>query len=199
MAEIVGGSFTALTVNRNVAVAVYWPSLTLTVMVVAPFWLVAGVTVTVRLVPEPPKTMLFVGTSVGLEEPLLKIKLAAAVSASPIVKLRGPVEVSSSMARSARVEMVGEVFTVLTVKTNVSLAEFAPSLTVMVMVDVPVCPEAGVIVTVRLAPLPPKTMLLVGTRLRLDEFRPKVRLLTGVSTSPMANEIAAVGVSTVVN
>ena len=38
-----------------------------------------------------------------------------------------------------------------------------PSLTVTVIVAVPVCPTAGVTVTVRFAPLPPKTMLAGGT------------------------------------
>ena len=45
-----------------------------------------------------------------------------------------------------------------------------PSLTVSVMVAVPVCPAAGVIVTVRLAPVPPNTMLALGTRVRFDEL-----------------------------
>src|SRR6266850_6103091 len=133
---MVGGSFTALTVSTNVAVAVYCPSLILTVMVAVPFWLLAGVTVTVRFEAESPKTMLLVGTNVGLEDPLLRVKLAAAVSASPMVKLRGPADVSSSMVWSDRVEIVGGVFTVLTVKTKESLALLVPSLTVTVIVAV---------------------------------------------------------------
>src|SRR5882762_8398703 len=134
MEVMVGGSFTALTVSTNVAVAVYWPSLTLTVMVAVPFWLLAGVTVTVRLEAEPPKTMLLVGANAGLEEPLLNVKLAAAVSASPIVKLRGPADVSSSIVWSDRVEMLGGVLTAFTVKTKESLAVLVPSLTVTVIV-----------------------------------------------------------------
>ena len=44
------------------------PSLTVTVMLAVPFWLAAGVTVTVRLAPLPPNTMFPLGTSVGLFE-----------------------------------------------------------------------------------------------------------------------------------
>src|SRR2546426_1364352 len=95
--------------------------------------------------------------------------------------------------------IVGGVFTVLTVSTKVSLAPFTPSLTPTVIVAVPVCPAAGVTVTVRLDPLPPNTMLLVGTSVALDDPLLNVRLPTGVSASPIVNGIAAVGVFTVVD
>src|SRR2546426_11256450 len=95
--------------------------------------------------------------------------------------------------------IVGGVFTAVTVSTNVSLALFTPSLTVTVIVAVPVCPAAGVTVTVRFDPDPPKTMLLVGTSVGLDEPLLNVRLPTGVSASPIVNGIAAVGVFTVVD
>src|SRR2546425_2453270 len=95
--------------------------------------------------------------------------------------------------------IVGGVFTALIVSTNVSLALFTPSLTVTVIVAVPVCPAAGVTVTVRLDPLPPNTMLLVGTSVALDDPLLNVRLPTGVSASPIVNGIAAVGVFTVVD
>src|SRR5213594_1427989 len=95
--------------------------------------------------------------------------------------------------------IVGGVFTVLTVSTNVSLAPFTPSLTPTAIVAVPVCPAAGVTVTVRLDPLPPNTMLLIGTSVSLDEPPPNVRLSTGVSASPTVNGIAPVPVPTVAN
>ena len=60
--------------------------------------------------------------------------------------------------------MVGAEFTV---RTKVSLVLNEPSLTVTVIVAVPLWPLAGVTVTVRLAPLPPKTMLAFGTRVVL--------------------------------
>src|SRR6185295_5598935 len=101
--------------------------------------------------------MLFVGTNVGFEEPLLNVKLPAAVSASPTVKLNAAVGVSSLIVWFAMAVIVGGVFTAVTVSKNVSLAVFVPSLTVTVMVAVPVWPVAGVTVTVRLLPLPPYT------------------------------------------
>src|SRR3954466_9736890 len=69
-----------------------------------------------------------------------------------------------------------------------------PSVTVIVIVELPLCPAAGVMVTVRLAPLPPKTILLVGARVGLDDCAERRRLATGVSASPIVNGIAGVGV-----
>ena len=94
--------------------------------------------------------------------------------------------------------MVGGVLT-LTVSKKESLALLVPSLTVTVMVLVPDNPDAGVTVTVRLVPLPPNTMLLVGTRVGLDEVALRMRLAGGVSRSLIVNGMAGVGVLTVVN
>ncbi len=55
-----------------------------------PVWPDAGVTVTVRLAPLPPKAMLLTGTSVGFELPPVSVRLAAAVSMSPTVTDSGP-------------------------------------------------------------------------------------------------------------
>src|SRR5262245_55693042 len=109
MFEIVGASFTVLTVNTNVSLAVNAPSLTVTVIVAVPNWFVAGVTVTFRLAPLPPKTMFPLGTSVGLDELPLAVRLAAAVSASPTVKAIVAVDVSSAVVWSVIFEMVGGV------------------------------------------------------------------------------------------
>ena len=57
----------------------------------------AGVAVTVRVAPLPPKAMLAFETSAGLEEAPVNTRLAAAVSASPTEKLNAPVELSSLM------------------------------------------------------------------------------------------------------
>ena len=83
MPVIVGASFTAVTVTTKFVLTTYCPSLTLTVIVAVPLWLVAGLTVTVRFAPDPPNTMLLVGTSVGYDEPLLNVRLPAAVSHPP--------------------------------------------------------------------------------------------------------------------
>src|SRR6476646_2661333 len=87
----------------------------------------------------------------------------------------------------------------LTVTAKLSLEEFTPSLTVIVMVAVPVWPAAGVIVRVRLEPLPPKTILLVGMSVGLEEFLRKTRLFTGVSESAMVNAMGPIAVSTPVD
>src|SRR5437773_184158 len=86
-----------LTVNINVTLVLFTPSLTVTAMLAVPVSLGAGLTVTVRLAPEPPNPMLPSGTNAGLDELPLKVKLPAAVSPSPTVKLSAPVEVSSSI------------------------------------------------------------------------------------------------------
>jgi len=85
--EIVGGVFVgvAVTVSRNPLLVVFVPSLTLTVIVADPVLPAAGVTVTVRLAPEPPNIIFAVGTSVVDDEVPETVRLAAAVSTSPIV------------------------------------------------------------------------------------------------------------------
>src|SRR2546425_500611 len=121
MLDIVGGSFTALTVTTKFVLALYCPSLTLTVIVVTPFWLAAGLTVTVRFDPLPPKTMLLVGTSVGLDDPLLNVRLPIGVSASPTVNGIAPVAVSTVVNWSAISLIVGAApvaDTVVTVKLH---------------------------------------------------------------------------------
>jgi len=87
----------------------------------------------------------------------------------------------------------------MTVSIKLSDAVNVPSLTVTVMAVVPVAPAAGVTVTVRFAPLPPKTIFPFGTNATLVELPLNVRLVTGVSGSPTVNGIAAVGVSTKVD
>src|SRR3954470_8776190 len=66
-----------------------------------------------------------------------------------------------------------------------------PSLTLTVTLPPPLFPDAGVIVTVRLAPLPPKAIPDTGTTPGFEEVAATVRLPAGVSTSPTVNAIAA--------
>src|SRR5687767_6105871 len=73
-----------------------------------------------------------------------------------------------------------------TVKAVVALAP-SPSVTVMPTVLDPSCPAAGVMVTVRFAPLPPKTILLVGSNVGLEERCERRRESRGVSESAMTN------------
>src|SRR5205085_6575706 len=65
------------------------------------------------------------------------------------------------------------------------LAAACPSDTRIVITAVPVWPRAGVTVTVRLEPLPPKTMLPFGTKRVSDEVPVRGRLDGAVSTSPI--------------
>src|SRR5437867_1674336 len=111
MLELIGAEVrVGLTVNTKLLLAVRLPSLTVTVMVAVPVWLRAGVTVTVRLAPEPPKTMLALGTNAGLEEAPETTRLPAEVCASPTVKATGAVAVFWLIDRSAMLEIVGGVF-----------------------------------------------------------------------------------------
>ena len=66
----------------------------------------------------------------------------------------------------------------------------APSLTVNVMVVVPLTPGMGVIVTVRSVPPPPTTTFALGTRLVLLELWFTTSDPTGVSASPMVKGTA---------
>ena len=59
---------TATTDSTKVSWAVSEPSVTLTVIVVLPAWPATGVSVTVRLVPEPPNAIPLLGTSAVFEE-----------------------------------------------------------------------------------------------------------------------------------
>ena len=89
--------------------------------------------------------------------------------------------------------MVGAVFG-LTVNTKLVEAVSVPSLTVMVMVVVPLSPDAGVMTTSRLAPLPPNVILASGTRVVFEEVAERVKPLGCVYASSMVNVIAEVGV-----
>ena len=112
------------------SLAVFGPSETLTVIVVLPDSSPAGVTVTVRFVSVPPKTMFAVGTSVVSEELPDTVKLAAAVSTSPMVNAMAAVGVSSPVLWSAISEIVGGSLTAVTVNRKVSLVVAIPSSTV---------------------------------------------------------------------
>src|SRR6266567_8403832 len=83
---------------------------------------------TVRLEPLPPYVKLLLSTRAGLEELAEKAREPAGVSTSPMVKLIGPVEVSSLMTRLPVVEMLGKVFTKFTVTVKVWVKVSSPPL-----------------------------------------------------------------------
>ena len=70
--------------------AVKVPSETVSVIVACPDWPATGVTVTVRLAPEPPNVTFAFGTSAWFDEEPVRVRLPAAVCASPIVTASGP-------------------------------------------------------------------------------------------------------------
>src|SRR5688572_9938446 len=90
--------------------------------------------------------------------------------------------------------MVGEAFTALTVKTKLVDVLSVPSLTVIVMVEVPFCSVTGVMITLRSVPDPPKLIFATGTNVVFDEAADTVKDPGGVSASPLVNAIAEVGV-----
>src|SRR4051794_11713275 len=139
--------------------------------------------VRVRFEPLPPITILLKGTREGLEELKFSNRFPTGDSASPTVKGRGSVLVSIGISRSAIREIAGGSFTGFTVTAKIALALDRPSLTVSVMVALPLWLVAGRTVTVRWVPLPPKTMLAGGTSVGLDEALLSVRLAGGVFLS----------------
>ena len=186
ISDIVGRSLTPVTVRSNESLTdPPFPSVTVTVMVAVPIWLEAGVIVTVRDPPLPPKTMLLFGTSVRFEEVPETPSEPSAVSTSLIVKGIALVGVSSLVLLFVISDIVGKSLTEFTVSWNVSrLESVSPSVTVIVIVAEPNWFAAGVTVTVRSAPTPPKVIFAFGTSVRLDDEPETTKSPTGVSASP---------------
>src|SRR3954468_8578667 len=93
MLEIVGRAPPGIVIAKPELAVAPPPSRTVTVITAVPVRPVAGVMLTVRLLPVPPKTMFADGTSNASEEVPLTRRVEAAVSASPIVNGIGPVDV----------------------------------------------------------------------------------------------------------
>src|SRR5262245_28053694 len=72
----------------------------------------------------------------------------------------------------------------LTVSRKLLLALNCPSLTLTVIVAVPLCPAVGVTVTVRFDADPPNAMLVIDISAKSDEYPLTCRLTAGVSASP---------------
>src|SRR5882762_3662043 len=185
MLVMVGASLTAVTVTKNEVVVVADPSVTLSVMVVAPLALAAGVTVTVRLAPLGLMTTFALGTRAVSDELPLTLRSPITLSMSPMVKLNAPVVPSSAMIWSAMLVMLGASLTAVTVTKNEVVVVAAPSVTLSVMVVAPLALAAGVTVTVRLAPLGLITTFALGTRAVSDELPVTLRSPIRLSMSPM--------------
>src|SRR5256885_9785092 len=100
---------------------------------------------------------------------------------------------SSLMVKLLMGFKVGGWFTGLTVRRKDALAA-APlvSVRMRLMLAVPNWFGCGVMVTVRLAPLPPKTMLVFETNAGLDELVLSSKLVAGLSASLMRKARGAV-------
>ena len=95
--------------------------------------------------------------------------------------------------------MVGGVLAAFTVNTKLVEAVRVPSLTVTVIVEVPLSPAAGVITALRPAPLPPKTILATGISVASEEVADSVNAFGEVWASPTVKPIGPVGVSSFVD
>src|ERR1051326_6674081 len=91
-----------------------------------PAWPGAGVTVTVRLLPEPPKRMFALGTRLVLADEEPRVRLEAGDSASPMVKGIGWVVVPGCVLVAGTEEMTGAVLAGKTVTTNEVLLDLPP-------------------------------------------------------------------------
>lgn len=67
-----------------------------------------------------------------------------------------------------------------------------PSLTLTVIVAVPVLFALGVITSVRFAPVPLNWKPVIGTSVLFDDVAERVKFAVGVSRSPMRKEIGLV-------
>src|SRR5438034_1404832 len=96
-------------------------------------------------------------------------------------------------------EIVGGVLVLgRTVTAKLLLVLAFPSLTDTVMVAVPACAAVGVTVTVRLAPVPPKTMFPLATSVGFDELPLTDKLPAVVCASATVKLIAPVCVSSLI-
>ena len=127
------------------------------------------------------------------------MRLAAAVSASATANCTAT-DCSSSVFCGATAETNGASLTSVTVSSNVVDAVSTPSLTLTVIVDVPLASGCGETTRVRFAPDPPKVNAapVFATTAVFEDAAASVRLAAGVCASPTVRKMAAVGVSSVV-
>jgi hypothetical protein len=112
--------------NWKVLVAIPAPSLTLTAMSVIPTGPTLGLTVTLRLVPVPPKMMSASLANAWLDEAPVTVRFVDAVSASLTVNGIAGVWVSTAITRLEMAEIVGNRLTV-TVKVRETELLLAPT------------------------------------------------------------------------
>jgi len=214
MAEIVGASFTSLTVTLNAEFAVNAgngdpESVTITVICAGPpTSFAAGVTVTVQFGNVPPKTTFAVGIMVVFDDEAVIDELQFNVeSVSVIVNAKAPVVPSSAILWAAIAEITGASLTASTVNANVDWAVSTPGLPVPESVTVnviftgpPFWLAAGVTVTVQFGTAPPTTIFAIGIIVVFDdETVIEVLQFNVESASLIVNAKAAVAVSSLVD
>ena len=182
IASSVGASLTGSTVSKNDRLVLpFSASVTVTVTVTLPDWLVAGSILTERLAPVPPRTIFASGNRFVFEETAFNVSAPSAVSMSLTLN-KTVVAVSSGVLASAMPSSTGRSFTGSTVTVKeVVMKRLSGSRTSRVMTAEPKAFVAGRICSVRLPPTPPRRMPLTGTSVGFDENCTTVSALTGVS------------------
>ena len=90
--------------------------------------------------------------------------------------------------------MVGASLTAVTVSVKFIDVLSVPSLTVTVMLAVPLSPDTGVTITFLASLLPPKTIFAIGTSATFEDAPVSVNALVAVSASPIVKGMAGVAV-----
>ena len=191
ISSMTGASSTAFTVRVKGAVVTSSPSETSTVMTVEPQRSAAGVIVNVRVMSVPVTARLLGGTRAVSPDVVVMTRLARGVRSSLTVKSKAT-GTSSSVVWSATPLTPGGWLGARTVKVKGLSALRLPSLTLTVMMAVPVRPTVGVRVKLRSASAPSKWNSLRGVKVGLDEVAVRTRLAKGVSTSPTVKEMGPV-------
>src|SRR5262245_6970409 len=115
------------------------------------------------------------------------------------VRLTVWMEASSSSVQFVKAFIVGGSLTGLTVSKKELVVDNVPSLTTRVIVLLPNVLVRGDKLTVRSLPVPPKTILVFGTRVELDEVPERINASAAVSKSLIEKEMMAVVSSLVAN
>ena len=178
IAEIVGASFTAVTVNAKVCPTAMAgngvpASVNVNVMLATPTVFETGKIVAVQFPPAPVTTMLLSATTNWSEEtPTTDPAQVTVESTSEMVKATG-IAVSSIVLCAAIAEITGVSFTALTVNVKPEVALVIPSVTVMTIFDVPLRFRSGVNVAVQFGTVPEKAIFPTGNNVPSEEVADK--------------------------
>jgi hypothetical protein len=168
------------------------------VIVVVPETFATGVMVPVQLGAVPDQTTDELATTPVSEELIdTEAPQVSVESVSLIVKLTA-LAVSSLVEVSAMLEIVGASLSAVTVSTKVSFAVREPSVTVRVMVEVPVAFAAGVMVAVQLGAVPDQTTAEFATTEVFEELIDTDEPQLSVESTSVIEKETALAVSSTV-